>query len=308
MNRKIELMSFILVVFLLPSCHLLKRKEAKKEEAGVRGIASFENSGLIKNSKFVRIPAGEFMMGSPANERHRDEDENGRDGKQVRVKISKPFMMMATEVTQSQYLLVMSKSPSELKRRNPSKFRRRGDCDNYWDGGNKMCPDNPVDSVTWKEAQIFIKELNKAEGIKGCKGTPQDQAGCYRLPTEAEWEWAVRGKTETAYFFGNDSSQLGRYAKYSRNSKGRTHKVRGERLSNRYGLYDVYGNVAEWVQDSYQYTLPGGVDPLVTVGSRRVFRGGGWRGWVEDLRSASRDQSIPGYRSSGVGFRLVRNL
>ena len=145
-------------------------------------------------------------------------------------------------------------------------------------------------------------------GLRGCKGSPKDSSGCYRLPTEAEWEWAVRAETKTAYFFGNDRSKLGRYAIYYKNSRQRTRKVKGDRNPNSWGLYDVYGNVWEWVQDGFRIELPGGRDPLVTNGPSRVVRGGGWNDFEEYLRSAYRYENYPSDRISNFGFRLVRTL
>ena len=149
-----------------------------------------------------------------------------------------------------------------------------------------MCPDNPVESVSWNEVQLFIRRLNA--GLRSCKGEPGDLRGCYRCRQRAEWEWAVGAGTDTGYFFGNDSGQLGRYAVYLGNSGGRTHKVKGDRLPNQNGLYDVYGNVWEWVQDSWQKKLPGGKDPLVTRGSSHVVRGGGWSNKEGKLQSTIR--------------------
>ena len=247
---------------------------------------------LFSSVPFVRIGAGNFTMGSPSIE-NRDSDEA-----QVQVEISKPFEMMATEVTQKQYFQVTGK--------NPSFFKREKDCDN-WDSLNGMCPDNPVEKVSWNDVQEFIKKLNVDIGLSGCKGSSMDPRGCYRLPTEAEWEWAVRAGTKTAYFFGNDSPGLGSYAWYKGNSGNKTHKV-GTRSPNPWGLYDVYGNVWEWVQDAYQKELSGGKDPLVTSGSSRVCRGGSWLYGALSLRSASRSRAHPGHGSSGLGFRLVRTL
>ena len=169
--------------------------------------------------EFVRIKKGWFMMGSPANELNRKDNENGKDGKRVRVDISKDFEMMSHEMTQALYERVMKE--------NPSHFKMAGDCKN-WDSIKEMCPDNPVDSVSWDDTQDFIKELNASVGLKGCKGKPEDPTGCYRLPTEAEWEYAVRAGSETAYFYGDDPLQIGRYAIYAGNSGGRTHVVKGQ--------------------------------------------------------------------------------
>ena len=249
---------------------------------------------------FQEIPAGSFMMGSPLDEEGRDEDEG-----QVEVIISKPFEMMVTEVTQDQYFLVTGEAPSY--------FSRPEDCEN-WDRVKKICPDHPVERVSWDEAQDFIKKLNASAGIKGCEGVPEDPRGCFRLPTEAEWEWAARAGTETAHFFGDDSSQLGGYAVYSGNSGGRTHEVTtGWHNPNK--LHGVYGNVWEWVEDSYKRILEGGEDPLNRKsecgGSSeecRVLRGGSWYSGAEFLRSANRGRYDPEGGYDYVGFRLVRTL
>lgn len=232
-------------------------------------------------------------MGSPPLEKYRQSDED-----QVSVEITKPYEIMATEVTQKQWFQVM--------RTNPSYFKREEDCDNY-DNMNKMCPDNPVERVSWKDVQLFIKKLNRTIGLKGCKGSPSDPIGCYRLPTEAEWEWATRSKTKTAYFFGDNSSTLEKYVWQWNNSGKRTHKV-GIKAPNPLGLHDVYGNVWEWVQDAYQSKLPGGRDPLVTHGSSRVLRGGGWHCGSKVLRSAYRYHDSPYSKSMIIGFRLVKTL
>ena len=302
--------SLISVFFLLSSCHLLERREAKSEKGDLkRGIASDysgSHGGKVPVFKFVRIRAGEFMMGSPLSEKYRQSDEGGRDGKPVRVEISKPFDMMITEVTQRQWYEVTGK--------NPSKFRESKYCAN-WDRVRGMCPDNPVEQVSWNEVQGFIKELNRLRGLRGCRGTPQDPRGCYRLPTEAEWEYAVRAGKRTAYFFGDGAKMsrgrrmmgLKEYAWYSKNSGRRTHVVR-TRSSNPWGLHDVYGNVWEWVQDGYSESLPGGRDPLVISGSNRVLRGGSWSSSARYLRSAYRHDYHPGYGYYSIGFRLVRTL
>ena len=241
---------------------------------------------------FVEIAAGSFTMGSPDSEPHRDTDEG-----QVEVEITKPFEMMRMEVTQSQWFSVM--------RENPSYFNNSEYCDNY-DDVNEMCPDHPVEQVSWNDVQIFISKLN--EGLSGCDGTPKSDKGCYRLPTEAEWEYAARAGSRTAYFFGDDVSELEDYAWYEDNSEERTHKV-GTKNPNFWGLHDMYGNVWEWTQDSYQEYLPGEKDPLVTRTSFRMIRGGGWPNSAKDVRTALRLFNFRGgVGHNGIGFRLVKTL
>ena len=212
---------------------------------------------LISSIPFQRIKKGKFVMGSPFSERGRDSDENQRS-----VEITRPFEIMEKEVTQYQWMLVMGKNPAE--------FKSKDDCDDY---ENDMCPNNPVESVSYDDVQNFIKRINDFLELTNCDGTPDSQMGCYRLPTEAEWEYSVRADTTLAYSFGDDPSELKDFAWYLDNAKGRTHKV-GMKKANPWGLYDVHGNVWEWVQDSYAKKLPGGKDPLNNFDRYRLIHGG----------------------------------
>ncbi len=253
----------------------------------------------ILSVPFQKIEKGSFLMGSPADESGRVSDED-----QVQVTISRSFEIMTKEVTQSEWHRVMGI--------NPSYFKEVEDCNDHKDG---MCPNHPVEQVSWNDVQEFIKKLNGALKLSGCDGTPSSKKGCYRLPTEAEWEYAARGGTSTAYSFGTDLSQLQSYAWYTFNSGDRTHKV-GLKKPNPKGLYDVHGNVLEWVQDGYNPNLPGGIDPLYTLGSIRGIRGGSWRDHPVLLRSADRRRtstkstilSRMTLRFNYIGFRLVRTL
>ena len=239
----------------------------------------------VIDTSFVNIPKGTFTMGSPVYEPYR-----GRDEEQKEVTISKDFHMMTTEVTQMQWFLVMGY--------NPSKFKRMKDCNNQtMVNGERLCPNNPIDGVSWTEVQEFIRRLNQSPGQYS-----------YKLPTEAQWEYATRGGTNTFFSFGNDFTLAGEYAWYDYNSERKSHPV-GMKKPNPFGLYDVHGNVDEWVQDLYSETYAGGIDPQGPEQSRyRVIRGGGWFGSILDIRSAFRMTGYPWFRYTFVGFRLIRTV
>ena len=188
--------------------------------------------------------------------------------------ISRPFYLGKYPVTQAQWEAVMGS--------NPSKFKGR---------------DNPVEHVSWNDAQTFIKRLNANEGHSR-----------YRLPTEAEWEYAARAGTTSAYFFGDDKNEFLSYGWTSVNFEYQLIPV-GTRLPNAWGLYDVYGNVWEWVQDWYgenYYANSPGTDPKgPSSGAFRVFRGGSFNDSAEGCRSAGRYNYSPGYRNVFIGFRLA---
>jgi formylglycine-generating enzyme required for sulfatase activity len=200
---------------------------------------------------------------------------DGNDGEKPvhTVRISQPFYLGIHAVTQGQWEAVMDN--------NPSRFT--GD------------PNRPVERVSWEDAQAFIGHLNTREGHTR-----------YRLPTEAEWEYAACAGSTTLYYFGDDSSRLGEYAWYGENAGGQTHPV-GTLQPNAWGLYDMHGNVWEWVQDWYStYTTEAVTDPQGPAsGSSRVLRGGSWSDGAWHCRSAYRD-CAPGYRSDNLGFRLLR--
>jgi formylglycine-generating enzyme required for sulfatase activity len=230
---------------------------------------------IIKNSigmKFVLNPSGSFTMGSPPWGAERSDDE-----KQHEVTISKPFYLQSTVVTQSQWQEVMGDNPSEFK-----------DCGD----------DCPVENVSWNDAQGFIKKLNEIEGVDN-----------YRLPTEAEWEYACRAETNTEFSFGDEASELGEYAWYIDNSGDRTHPV-GTKKPNAWGLYDMHGNVIEWCQDWYaDYPSNSVTDPKgPSKGEYRVLRGGSWLINARRIRSADRFRNDPNYRYLGIGFRVARDF
>lgn len=192
-----------------------------------------------------------------------------------RVTISQPFYLGVYEVTQAQWQAVMGN--------NPSLFQ-----------GN---PNLPVEQVWWDTVQEFVGKLNALEG--GQK---------YRLPTEAEWEYAARAGSTTAYSFGDDPAGLGDYAWFKENSGGKTHPV-GQLKANAWGLYDMHGNVMEWVQDWYgRYPTEAVKDPQGSPsGTHRMRRGGAWNSTAAVCRSANR-YSVPGFRDDFLGFRLLRTV
>ena len=223
--------------------------------------------------EFVEIPAGEFDMGSPKSEKYRKFNE----GPVHYVNISYNFFMGKYEVTQKQWRDIMGNSPSLNK----------GD-------------DLPVEQVSWNDVQEFIGKLNQIEGTDK-----------YRLPSEAEWEYAARAGTTTMYSYGNNISELGDYAWYDRNSNGTTHII-GQKKPNPWGLYDMHGNVWEWVQDGWHETYDGAPTDGSTWVSKetpfKVRRGGVFRQGIDESRSAMRlNEHIDG-RYSGIGFRIVRDI
>ncbi len=248
------------------------------------------------NMRFVLIPAGSFTMGSPASEKGRQWNET-----QHKVIISKSFYLQETEVTQGQWNRLVSPNPSSFKLGN-----------NY-----------PVDSASWDDAVQFISFLNKLEGTNR-----------YRLPTEAEWEYACRAGSTTAFAQGpittfscnEPDPALSDFAWYCYTSglQGpardfKPHPVK-TRKPNKWGLYDMHGNVQEWVMDAckwrniwkakvgvitntYRNNI---VDPLETQGNHRIIRGGGWYQTGKYQRSAYRSYYKPFAKRNSLGFRIVR--
>jgi formylglycine-generating enzyme required for sulfatase activity len=218
--------------------------------------------------EFVLIPSGTFMMGSPDLDSQADGDEKPAH----QVTISEPFYMGKYEVTQAQWKAVMGNNPSRLKDK----------------------PEHPVENVSWDDVQAFIKKLN-AQG---------DGVSC-RLPTEAQWEYAARAGKQSVYSFGDDPAKLGEYAWYDQNSGNETHPI-GTRKPNAWDLYDMYGNVWEWIEDGKRtYAKNAVTDPNgpTDTGADRVIRGGSWDAAARVARSAYRDADLPGYRRDYLGFR-----
>jgi formylglycine-generating enzyme required for sulfatase activity len=220
--------------------------------------------------ELVLIPAGSFQMG----------DATGSDNEQPvhAVEITQPFYLGKYEVTQEQWQAVMGGNPSRFK-------------------GTK----NPVEQVSWNDSQAFLAKLQE--------NSPED-SGAFRLPTEAEWEYACRAGSTTRFCFGDDETNLDAYAWYDSNSGSKTHPV-GEKKANAWGLYDMHGNVYEWCHDWYAedyYANSPTHDPQgPSVGEYRVSRGGCWRFTARFCRSAERDGDDSSFRHSILGFRVARS-
>ncbi|MEI7635757.1 MAG: formylglycine-generating enzyme family protein [Syntrophus sp. (in: bacteria)] len=260
----IKKFAFMAVVVLLTLSCFIPDSMAQNKGAG-----TFTSPTI--GAKFVLIPAGTFMMGSPSGESGRDSDESP----QHRVTISRPFYLQTTEVTQGQWKRIMGS--------NPSNFSSCGD-------------DCPVKQVSWNDVQDFIGRLNRMEGT-----------GKYRLPTEAEWEYSARAGTTTRFYSGANDDDLSSAGWCGYYSEDKTHPV-GKKTPNVWGLYDMHGNVGEWCQDWYSNYPTGGVtDPDgPSSGSYRVFRGGSWLDAAGRCRAASRGDGAPGLRYDTLGFRLLR--
>ena len=222
--------------------------------------------------EMVRIPAGTFLMGSNLDPGYSREDEAP-----IRtVTIGEDFFLGRYEITQNQWYAVMGRFPSTQE---PSGL------------------DYPVVNVSWNDAQAFVTQLNTL-GI-----------GTFRLPTEAEWEYACRAGSTTRWCFGDDVTLLADYA-WCNTPSGP--KPVGQKLPNAFGLYDMHGNVYEWVQDWYHEDYTGAPadgsaweDP---VGATRVLRGGAYYATVSGCRSACRYDRTPDDRNSSRGLRVVRIL
>jgi formylglycine-generating enzyme required for sulfatase activity len=243
-------------------------------------------------TNLVFIPPGTFRMGSSTNEVDRLDDE----GPQTAVTISRGFWVGKYEVTQGEYLAVIGS--------NPSWFNG----DRTAEGGTNYGTDlsRPMDTVSWDDATNYCGQLTQRERAAGRIPT-----NCvYRLPTEAEWEYACRGWTSTQFSYGDDPgyTNLTNYAWYNHNSGFVTHPV-GQKLPNPWGLYDMHGNVGELCQDWLSDSLPGGIalDPQgPATGSRRVSRGGLVGRDARYCRSADRGGFIPGgFGSIRIGFRVL---
>jgi formylglycine-generating enzyme required for sulfatase activity len=280
-------------------------------ERGGASLAAKTDATSSCSNGYVRVAPGQFTMGSPLSEWGRENDENVHQ-----VTIARPFCLQASEVTQGEWEAVMGN--------NPSGFRNCGsDC--------------PVEAVSWDDAVRYANELSWREGLPECyRGGVIKEPICngYRLPTEAEWEYAARAGSETATYLGDLSFRGARNAPgldaiawYGGNSgvqydlayncsgwddmqsparRCGPHPVR-QKQPNAWGLYDMLGNVSEWVGDAY--VNDGGRPTKAAPGAPdRVSRGGSWGSDVWYVRAANRRGDPPTLRSLNTGFRLARTL
>ena len=282
--------------------------EPSKEEAEPTGTMKVDLGGGVK-LELVWIKPGKFLMGSPVNEDGREVGVGQGAGRETQheVTITTGFWMGKYEVTQAQWERVMGNNPSQFK-----------------DAGK----DAPVEQVSWNNCQEFLKKLNErvAASASAPAGLRRDDGSRFRLPSEAEWEYACRAGTKTAYSFGNDFANLCRYGNYREKSSGlpvggkwfektdlnhddgfKTTAPAGKYRANAWGLCDMHGNVFEWCQDWFEdYAAGDAKDPTgPSAGSARVIRGGSWNVEPSDCRSAFRFSLDPSNRLSPIGLRVV---
>jgi formylglycine-generating enzyme required for sulfatase activity len=262
---------------------------------GMVGMVMSQGPQKIINSigmRLVLIPNGTFMMGSPTREAMRDRDE-----KRHQVTISKDYYLGAFQVTQAQYEKVMGANPSFFQ--GEAALHQSGRTIEEEELSPADSSNHPVDNVSWEHAVEFCRKLSELPEEK--------KAGrVYRLPTEAEWEYACRAGSQTAFHFGDDPGSLGDYGWFKGNSGNQTHPV-GQKKPNAWGLYDMHGNVSEWCNDWYGAYPRGAVtDPCgPKKGGDRVLRGGNWSIDAASGRSAGRGRCFPLHRFYVYGFRVA---
>jgi formylglycine-generating enzyme required for sulfatase activity len=248
----------------------------------LKGTAAAESLTEMKSTftnslgmEFVLVKPGKYMMGTVTNNMDGIKDESPRH----LVEITKSFYLGKFEVTQVEYSVLMGNNPSKVK-------------------GNNQ----PVESVTFEDAKSFIDSLNTKEGHSR-----------YRLPTEAEWEYAARAGTFTLYYFGDDKALLGNYAWYGGNSgESFKHQNVGQKLPNPWGFFDMHGNVWEWIEDWYgesYYSHSPTIDPPgERSGEYKVIRSGSSLDSPNLCRSASRQHFLPDNSIEYIGFRLALSV
>jgi formylglycine-generating enzyme required for sulfatase activity len=290
--------------------------------------------------KMVLLPPGEFLMGSSdeqveaaikkAIERNDEQWAQDRirnaERPQHKVVLTKPLAISATEVTIGQfrqfievtkYTTLADTLGGDSGGTDPN---NPGNKDHTWRSpGYSVNDESPVTQVTWFDAAAFCNWLCEQEKLPPSYHEDAHDGWVllpgttgYRLPTEAQWEYACRAGTTTQYSFGDDPAELAEYGWYAQNSGGGARGV-GLKLPNPFGLYDMHGNVeewcADWLDDNWYGTSPASDPKGPPAGSRRVIRGGHWRSSGSYCRSAFRADHhglVPTSRSSSIGFRVVR--
>ena len=302
----------------IPPFNAAKAKEHQQAWAKYLGLPVEQEVDLSKEAKLtmVLIPPGEFLMGSTPEEQARllekaeaaEHERIPSEGPQHRVTITKPFRLSTHEVTRGQFRRFVEETgyKTEAEQDGQGGF---GLLDGQWrqdprfvwsaDPGFPQTDDHPVAHVSWNDARAFCQWLSKKQGLK------------YALPTEAQWEYACRAGTMTLWHCGDGKTTLQECAWFSVNAGGKAHPV-GQLKPNAWGLYDVHGNVSEWLADWYgadYYAQSPPNDPHgPSAGSLRVRRGGCWYSHAGWCRSAFRHNSPPGFRTHILGFRLASVL
>jgi formylglycine-generating enzyme required for sulfatase activity len=263
-----------------------KVRSAQTSETGTPALAASATaqSGAERATEIVEIRGGKFIMG----------EKSEVDAPPHEVEVTS-FCMDKNLVTQEQYERVMGDNPSR------------------WKGAR-----NPVEQVRWSDAVRFCNKRSALEGLQPCYDLKtwacNFEANGYRLPTEAEWEYACRAGTTTRYFFGENPSKLAEYAWFEKNAGGHPRPV-GQKLANAWGLYDICGNLWEWCNDFYKvdyYPEAPRKDPRgPATGQTKAVRGGAWRSSAENCRCGYRYNESPGYADvcfgyDIYGFRCVR--
>ncbi|MHC4121635.1 MAG: formylglycine-generating enzyme family protein [Planctomycetota bacterium] len=278
-------MKYHVMVLLVLSMTFHGCKRKAPEDVAKAPSPSVGESKTESGVEMVRLDGGRFLMG--------DKDEIDATPHEV---ILSPFYVDKHLVTQAEYERVMGENPSR------------------WKSG-----ENPVEQVRWSDAVRYCNKRSELEGFQPCYDLEtwecDFEANGYRLPTEAEWEYACRAGTRTAYFFGDNSSRLSDYAWFEDNSGGKPQPV-GGKPANPWGLYDMHGNVWQWCNDFYQvdyYQQSPEDDPRgPKTGDKKVVRGGAWKFSADSCRSGYRYNENPGYADvcfgyDIYGFRCVRN-
>lgn len=271
--------------------YLVSHKKSTLLEAGDRHVVNLEGVDFAMRW----IPAGSFLMGSSDYNIMAHDDEKP----QHEVTLTRGFWMMETPVTQEQFISVAYIDPSF-----------------HFSSNNRF----PVESVNWYEAADFANRLSALEGCSSCFVKKDEamlgigngrsdylESNGWRLPTEAEWEYACRAETTTARYYGD----LDKIAWYIDNSYDKMHSV-GQKQPNAWGLYDMLGNVSEWCYDCLEWFKADSItNPIIAPSNRyeqRVVRGGSYKSSYKSVRSAYRSHELPKLSKFDIGFRLVRGL